>query len=415
MPKKKKIREPNPYANEGFSISRPKYKAHNGDERTSRRWHVWFKDCQGKWRRLPAFTDKTASVRIARKLVKLVGYRATNDLPDPVTSKWVDELPDAARDKLIGWDVLDRRAGAASEELSGHVEAWWKSIVNNGRTTDHADLVKTHVDKIVKGCGFRCFNDIDELAVQDYLAESGLAAQTRNHYVRAIKQFCRWMVEHGRASRSPVAGLKMLNAKADPKHERRALSPEQFRTLIETTGNGPVRGHMTGPERAVLYTLAAHTGLRAGELRALTATDFDLDAKPPIVKVRAAVRGNKAKKRVALRLSPDLVRQLREHLRKKLPSAPAFKMPTKQAMMLRFDLERAGLPYRDPDTGEYFDFHSLRVQTATDLARGGAHPKAAQQRMRHSRIDLTLDIYTKLGLDEQDDALDALAKVAAGA
>lgn len=408
-------RKQNPYAEDGFSLSRPKYKTKNGHERTSRRWHVWFKDCQGKWRRLPAFTDKTASVRYARKFVKLVGYRATNDLPDPVISKWVAELPVTVREKLIAWDVLDRRSGAATEELSNHVEAWWKSIVNNGRTIEHADLVNSRVEKIVDECSFRCFNDIDELAVQEYLANSGLSVQTRNHYVRAIKQFCRWMVDYGRASRSPVAGLKMLNAKADPKHERRALSPEQFRTLIETTRNGPVRGRMTGQERAMLYTLAAHTGLRAGELRALTATDFDLDAKPPIVKVRAAVRGNKAKKRVALRLSVDLVVQLREHLRNKLPSAPAFKMPTKQAMMLRFDLERAGFPYRDPDTGEYFDFHALRVQTGTDLARGGAHPKAAQQRMRHSRIDLTLDIYTKLGLDEQDDALDALAKVAAGA
>lgn len=412
---KNTTRKANPYAEEGFSLIRPKYKARNGDKRISRTWHVWFKDCRGKWRRLAGFTDKTATERFARKLVKLVGYRATNDLPDAVISKWVDELPDAVRDKLIAWDILDRRAGAASEELSGHIEAWWKSIVNNGRTFDHADLVKTHVEKIVDRCSFGCFNDIDELAVQEYLANSGLSVQTRNHYVRAIKQFCRWMVEYGRASRSPVAGLKMLNAKADPKHERRALSPEQFRTLIETTRSGPVRGHMTGPERAMLYTLAAHTGLRAGALRALRASDFDLDAKPPVVKVRAAVRGNKAKKRVALRLSADLVAQLREHLRNKLPSAPAFKMPTKQAMMLRFDLERAGLPYRDPDTGEYFDFHSLRVQTGTDLARGGAHPKAAQQRMRHSRIDLTMDIYTKLGLDEQDDALDALAKIAAGA
>ena len=38
--------------------------------------------------------------------------------------------------------------------------------------------------------------------------------------------------------------------------------------------------------------------------------------------------------------------------------------------MLRLDLEAAGIPYRD-DSGQVFDFHSLRCQSATLADQAG--------------------------------------------
>ncbi len=58
-----------------------------------------------------------------------------------------------------------------------------------------------------------------------------------------------------------------------------------------------------------------------------------------------------------------------------------------------------------------FDFHALRVQCASSLARGGAHPAVAQARMRHSTIEMTMNLYTKLGQDGQQAALDAMPKL----
>ena len=117
----------------------------------------------------------------------------------------------------------------------------------------------------------------------------------------------------------------------------------------------------------------------------------------------------------ALTLSVDLAQCLRRHFANKLPTAAAFNMPKKTAVMVRRDLERAGIPAVDA-TGGVFNFHALRTQTATDLARGGEHPAVAQRRLRHATVQLTLDVYTKLGLDEhQDAALQALPKLATGA
>jgi integrase len=49
-------------------------------------------------------------------------------------------------------------------------------------------------------------------------------------------------------------------------------------------------------------------------------------------------------------------------------------------------LEKAGLPK--------VTFHSLRHLHATLLLVAGVHPKIVQERLGHSRIDITLDLYT---------------------
>jgi hypothetical protein len=46
--------------------------------------------------------------------------------------------------------------------------------------------------------------------------------------------------------------------------------------LLQTTENGPDRYGMTGPARAMLYRLAAETGIAGKRTAALRVSDFDL-------------------------------------------------------------------------------------------------------------------------------------------
>lgn len=201
----------------------------------------------------------------------------------------------------------------------------------------------------------------------------------------------------------------MLNVQTDRRRMRRALSVTDLLNLLEKTRKGPLRGKTTGSERALIYWVAVETGLRASEIRSLCAGSFNLLATPPTVTVEAAY--SKRRRRDTLSLTPELATDLRTHLANKLPNAKAFTLPIRSADMLKDDLERAGILYRDPNTDEVFDFHSLRVQCATNLARGGAYPAVAQARMRHSTIELTMNTYTRLGQDGQTEALAALPKL----
>ena len=78
----------------------------------------------------------------------------------------------------------------------------------------------------------------------------------------------------------------------------------------------------------------------------------------------------------------------------------------RSAEMLRGDLKSAKIQ-EETEEG-VIDFHALRVTYITNLARSGIHPKTAQILARHSDIQLTMKVYTKLGRNEVADALKAM-------
>ena len=61
-------------------------------------------------------------------------------------------------------------------------------------------------------------------------------------------------------------------------------------------------------------------------------------------------------------------------------------------------LEKAGIPYVDKN-GFVADFHSLRGTFTTNLVIAGVSPKHTQDLARHSDINLTMGVYTKLRKD----------------
>jgi site-specific recombinase XerD len=90
--------------------------------------------------------------------------------------------------------------------------------------------------------------------------------RSSNFYLQAVKQFCRWLVADNRTAENPLAYLSGQNPKTDIRHARRALSIEELSKLLTKTANGQTHSGMTGKKRALLYTLAVSTGLRASEI-----------------------------------------------------------------------------------------------------------------------------------------------------
>src|SRR5687767_5097072 len=101
--------------------------------------------------------------------------------------------------------------------------------------------------------------------VQRFLADlraEGLSVHTSNHYLRAVKQLTRWLVRDQRMRDDPLAHLSMLNVKVDRRHDRRALTADEFSRLIEAAMSGKHVVCIPGPDRAIMYVLAAWTGYR---------------------------------------------------------------------------------------------------------------------------------------------------------
>jgi hypothetical protein len=85
----------------------------------------------------------------------------------------------------------------------------------------------------------------------------------------------------------------------------------------------------------------------------------------------------------------------------------------KGSVMVRKDLESAGLQYQDED-GRVLDFHSLRSTFATNLARAGVSPAKAQELLRHSDVNLTMRLYKKLELSDLAEAVEQLPAIVPG-
>ncbi len=368
----------------------------------SAKWYIGYTDADGRYSRVAGFTDRIATQR-----------RAT-------------ELEQAAQRG-------DRYGEHSRRPLAEHVADWEKALSDKGDAPEHAAKSAANLRRVLDGCGFARWPDVAAGKVEAYLAErirEGLGVTTANHYLQACKGFCSWMVQDRRAKESPLAYLRRRNAAADKRHERRALTAEELRGLLAKAEavDALMRYGVDGADRAMVYRVAAETGLRANELRTLTAGSFKLDAEPPTVTVAAAY--SKRRREDGLPLRPELAEALRKHLTGKLPTAPAFKMPNpgNVSRMIREDLEAARaawlkraetpkerkkraessfLAYRD-EAGRVADFHALRHTFITGLARGGVHPKLAQQLARHSTITLTMDRYTHTALPDLSDALAVL-------
>jgi integrase len=393
-------------------VFKASFKDRKGRSRKSSKWYVELKDHLEAVRRFVGFRDKRATEELGRKLERLVANRVSGRPPDAELARWVEGLPSKLRDRLLKIGLLDSWQAASANGLAGHLLDFKKALAAAGNTEKHVTLTYKRAKRVLDGIKAVYWSDIRPSAVQGFLAalrdgDKRMSIQTSNHHLRAVKQFCRWMVRDKRASEDPVVHLKGGNVKTDRRHIRRALTPDECTGLIRAARQGSPRSGMTGPERAALYSLAIQTGLRSVELRSLTPESFDFKGRPPTVKVLAAHSKHRREDTVPLRA--DLAKKMDNFVRGKAAGEPVFPMPEKTAVvrMFRSDLKAAGIKYRDA-SDRVADFHSLRVTFASILAQAGVHPKTAQDLMRHSDVNLTMNYYTFTVLSARAEALESM-------
>ena len=264
-----------------------------------------------------------------------------------------------------------------------------------------------------------------------------MTVSTSNHYLRAMKQFTRWLVRDRRMRDDPLIHLSMVNVKVDRRHDRRALLPDEFARLVAAARVGKPVESMAGPDRAMMYVLSAWTGYRKGEIGSLTTKSFDLLGDPPTVTVAAAY--SKRRRQDTQVLHCEVVQLMQEWLviqGRMLPERLWFPVSgsvpggteRKTAKMMRVDLAAARnewiaeastddekelreatdfLAYCD-HRGRYADFHSNRHTFITSLSRNHVSPRTAQTLARHSDIRLTMQTYTHIELADQQAAIASL-------
>ncbi|WP_419830608.1 tyrosine-type recombinase/integrase [Methylobacterium sp.] len=238
----------------------------------------------------------------------------------------------------------------------------------------------------------------------------GLAPRSVHHMHRILRQAL------GQAVKWQILVRNPADAVDPPKVERtkmRALDANETATLL---------AHFRPTRMFVPILLGALCGLRRGEVTALRwrAVDFATGHLAIVESTEQTKAGTRAKdtksgrsRRVAL---PSLaVEELRRHRARQ--AEELLKLGVRLTDDDHVFAQADGRPVQPNSLTHEFTrilalsktlprirFHDLRHSHATQMLAGGVHPKIAQERLGHSSIAITLDLYSHVLPGMQEDA-----------
>jgi integrase len=170
-----------------------------------------------------------------------------------------------------------------------------------------------------------------------------------------------------------------------------------------------------------LFAVAWYTGLRAGEIMALTLDDLDFKNKTVRVNKSAddstrAIRQPKTKSSVALLPMPSALEAvLRNYINHWKPNPGGILFPTRNGLRprsrdnvvkcgLKPTLRQLGIPTEN--TG----LHAFRHGLATELAEASVPLTVLQNQLRHADVKTTLKVYAHVIPQSQRDAMENIGE-----
>ncbi|HEY8560534.1 MAG TPA: tyrosine-type recombinase/integrase [Pyrinomonadaceae bacterium] len=274
------------------------------------------------------------------------------------------------------------------------------------------------------------------------LAE-GFAAQTVRHVHSVAKNCFSEAVELELIQKSPVQSVKP--PKVIKSDEIKTMSPDEARRFLAACRQSP---------HGIIFEFALETGMRPEEYLALEWSAINFKART--VEVRRAVVEDENRRaafapvktkhsRRTIKLSAQLAARLAEHRenqrlyikdiedklkRRAKPSREHRKVTHRRALenFAAFDLvfpSAAGTPVRSFNLNRryfapvlkaagvagHFTPYSLRHTCCSLMALSGVHVKTASAKLGHSNISVTLNIYTHVLPEMQNEAVDLLANI----
>ncbi|MBA7572721.1 Tyrosine recombinase XerC [subsurface metagenome] len=239
--------------------------------------------------------------------------------------------------------------------------------------------------------------------------KGGLSPLTVHKHHRILFESLRYGMRQGILIRNPAEAVTPPHGQSK---EFTMLGANQLQLILDAA-----RGT---PYYALLFT-KAYTGLRRGELLGLRWGDVDLDKSTlSVVQTLQQLRSGeyvfrkpKSKRgRRQIALSPSLAIMLWEHRVKQEHARQLLGKPLMPTDLVFSHPD--GRPFRPNTVTRAFQeitrplglkgvrLHDLRHAHATILLQQGIHPKIVQERLGHSSVATTLDIYSHVlpGLQE---------------
>jgi integrase len=319
--------------------------------------------------------------------------------------------------------IAELRAGTyvetSRETLATFIERWLADVKSRvaPRTYErYAEIARKNIVPMLGTVPLNKLRPVDisaaytrALASGRRDGEGGLSSRTVLHIHRVLKQALGQAVQWEMIARNPCGAVKPPKANSNP---MQTYDLAQTATLIEA---------MRGTRLFVPVLLAVLCGMRRGEIAALRWKNVDLTLGQIAVvqsaeQTRAGVRYKEPKsgRSRAVALAATVLEELRAHRLKQ--AEELLRLGTRLSDETFVCAREDGLPLQ-PDTLTHdwdrkigntdlprIRFHDLRHAHATHMLASGVHPKIASERLGHSKIGITLDLYSHVLPNMQADA-----------
>ncbi len=331
------------------------------------------------------------------------------------------------RRTVYGWtkkEVQDKLTELQSKKLDGSLaetgkltvgeflDRWLattKSAIRATTYTSYEGTIRLHINPLIGGLPLQKLTPAHVQGLYTELERLGRSCYVLRLVHITLRRAFKLAVKWGITLRN------VCDAVTAPRIDRREIAPlttEQSAKLLQAA---------TDDRLYALYVLALATGMRLGELSALQWEDVDLKAatvsvRRTLVDLKGEVylAETKTKKsRRLIKLPVEAVEALPDHRKRMMAAGLAgctyvfctpLGGPIRRAAFHKNQfkplLAAAGLPD--------CRFHDLRHTSATLMLAAGVHPKVMQERLGHSDINITLDIYSHVMPAMQQDAADKL-------
>ena len=242
-------------------------------------------------------------------------------------------------------------------------------------------------------------------------AERGLSPRTVHHMRRVLVKALSQAVTWDRLAKNPAA------ATTPPKVERtKMLAYDSDQTAILIDAFRPTR-------MFIPVLMAVMCGLRRGEILALRWQNVDLSDNRRVMAIRESAEQTKEGVRykepkagrartvslsttILAELKAHRVRQAEEQLKLGIrPDGESFVVAQADGRPLKpVSLTHEWTRLLAKTSLPRIRFHDLRHTHATQMLAAGVHPKVASERLGHSTIGITLDLYSHVMPGMQADA-----------
>ena len=243
----------------------------------------------------------------------------------------------------------------------------------------------------------------------------GLAPRTIRSYFARLNTALRYAIKEKLILENPASDVALP---PDGNRRSQKISPVQVKQILDA---------LRGTRYHLITFIGFHTGLRVGEILGLLWKYIDLDAGTlEVARGLTAVKGKGLKlgppktdaSRRTIHLNEATVKVLKEHQKrqKEVFASLGKRWTTESAVFVssRGNFIRPGMvssAFREVATqlGYKLTFHATRHAHATICLKGGVAMKTVSERLGHSSIVMTMDLYAHVleGMDkEAADAFD---------